>query len=164
MKNKFNSVCDKIKAGKISKIAIAAIILILVLCLFVYKAQTVRRDDQPTEISEYTEMLENRLESVLSSVTGAGRVKTMITLESGPETVIAMKKTSSVTEGKTLTEETPVLVNGKTVVLKELYPKIAGVLIVCEGADSISVKARLLTATEALLKVDIKQIEILTMK
>lgn len=164
LKSRFKNFYEKIKSGKAPKIAVAVILLILVLCLFMYKSPSVRKTDDTAAISEYTETLENRLENILSAITGAGRVKTMITLESGSETVIAMKRTTSVVDGKTLTEETPILVNGKTVTLKELYPKISGVLIVCEGANSISVKTKLLTATEALLKIDKDRIEILTMK
>jgi stage III sporulation protein AG len=55
-------------------------------------------------------------------------------------------------------------VNGKTVVVKEMYPKIIGVLIVAEGAGNIGVMTRIQKATTSLLDIEINQIEILTMK
>ena len=58
----------------------------------------------------------------------------------------------------------PILVNGKTVVLKELYPKISGVLIVAEGADKLTVYNKIQQATLSLLDVKASQIEILAMK
>ena len=85
-------------------------------------------------------------------------------VESGKETVLAMKKTTTESTGKTEIEETPIIVNGKTVILKENYPKITGVLIVCEGANKITVMKKIQQATTSLLDVDINKIEILAMK
>ena len=56
------------------------------------------------------------------------------------------------------------MLNGKTVVLKELYPKINGVVIVAEGANNITVMRKIQQATTSLLGVDLGRIEILTMK
>ena len=77
----------------------------------------------------------------------------MITVESGMEIVTATESGS----------EKPIIVNGKVVILKELYPKVKGVVIVAGGADSIKVKVELLNATVALLDVDPKAVEIYTM-
>ena len=85
-------------------------------------------------------------------------------IDSGKETVLAMKKTTIESSGKIQMEETPIIVNGKTVVLKENFPKISGVLIVCEGANKISVMKKIQQATTSLLDVDINKIEILAMK
>ena len=65
-------------------------------------------------------------------------------------------------EIKALTEEAKKL-NGKTVVIKEAYPKIIGVLIVAKGAENFSVMARIQQAVISLLNIDLDQIEILTM-
>ena len=77
----------------------------------------------------------------------------MITVESGMETVLAMKTTSTETADGNKIEEEPVIVNGKTVVLKEKYPEITGVLIVAEGADNIAVVSKIQRATTSLLEI-----------
>ena len=66
--------------------------------------------------------------------------------------------------GQIETQTSPIIINGKTVVLKEMYPKVKGVLIVAEGANSIAVMTKLQQATMSLLDIEINQIEILTMK
>ena len=120
-----------------------------------------------TEISsvdEYVANLEDRLSSTLSKVEGAGNVSVVITVESGMETVLAVESTTTKTADGTETVEKPILVNGKVVVLKELYPEITGVLIVSKGANNIAVLRRLQDATVSLLDINVNQIEILSMK
>ena len=80
------------------------------------------------------------------------------------ETVLATKVTTTTNSDGTERIETPIMVNGKTVVLKENYPKIIGVLIVAEGADSVITMSKLQNATVSLLDIKVNQIEILTMK
>ena len=114
--------------------------------------------------SAYAAELEDKLENILSKIEGAGKVSVAISLESGAETVLATEITVTETVNGTETVETPIIINGETVVLKELYPKIAGVLIVAEGANSISVLSRIQQAAVSLLDININQIEILTMR
>ena len=78
--------------------------------------------------------------------------------------MLAVKTTVTETSNGTETVETPILVNGKTVVLKELYPKISGVLIVAEGAGNFSVLRKIQQAAVSFLGVELNKIEILTMK
>jgi len=59
--------------------------------------------------------------------------------------------------------EGTITVNGKTVVVKEVFPEISGVIIVAEGANKILVKNKILQATSSLLDVNVNKIEILTM-
>ena len=114
-------------------------------------------------VDSYVTNLEERLSKTLSKVKGAGKVSVIITVESGMETVLASKIITTETPTGTEVEETPLIVNGKTVVVKELYPKIVGVLIVAEGANNISVMNKIQQATISLLDIQLNQIEILSM-
>ena len=108
----------------------------------------------------YVNDLENRLRNTLSQVDGAGKVSVVITVESGMETVLA---TETVINETTMGKETikkPIIVNGKTVVVKEMYPKIIGVLIVAEGAGNIGVMTRIQKATTSLLDIEITPISV----
>ena len=140
------------------------ILLIIALSLLFFNDYKKKVPSETNQISSYTRDLENRLTTALSQVKGAGRINVVITIESGMETVIAMKKETSTTNNGTETTETPVLVNGKVVVLKEVFPKIQGVMIVAEGADNISVLTKIQQATMSLLDININQIQILTKK
>jgi len=143
-------------------LAICIIVLILICCFCM--------NEKNDEISSfgttdsYVNSLENRLSSVLSKVDGAGKVSVVITVGSGNETVLATTTNTKETSSGKETEGTPIIVNGKTVVVKELYPKITGVLIVAEGANNINVMRKIQQATISLLDIKLDQIEILSMK
>ena len=115
-------------------------------------------------VAEYVSGMEIKLEKLLNQVDGAGKVSVAISVESGMETVLAMTTTTKETSAGKEIVSAPVLVNGKTVVLKEVYPKICGVLIVAEGADKLAVYNKIQQATLSLLDVKVSQIEILAMK
>lgn len=153
---------DKLLKNKYSKF-IVPIILVIVVIVILFNTSGLFTTNVGIE-DDYASILENKLCQTLSQVDGAGKVSVVITVESEMETVLAMKKTVTETVNGTEIEETPILVNGKTVVLKELYPKIIGVLIVAEGAKNIAVLSKIQQATVSLLDINVNQIEILTMK
>ena len=150
---------------RLTIICVCTVVLILILFFNIYgKTVTTESSALNDDVTFYIGQLEDKLETLLSKVNGAGKVKVCITVESGRETVLAYTTTSTESDTKKETVTTPVIVNGKTVVLKELYPKIKGVLIVAEGADSLTVYTKLQQATLSLLDVEVGRIEILTMK
>ncbi len=161
----FSNTIKKIKCNK--KAQYFVVILSIIIGLFVlftnYNKPT-QNTNVEDEILIYVNDLENRLSQTLSTVGGAGRVSVVITVKSGKETVLAMKTTTKENAQGKETESSPLIVNGKTVVVKELYPEIVGVLIVAEGAGNISVMNKLQQATVSLLDISVKQIEILSMK
>ena len=91
-------------------------------------------------------------------------VKVIISLKSGMETVLATEKTTTETKDGFITVEKPIIVNGKTIITKELYPEVNGVIIVSKGAKNIIVYNKLQQATISLFNIKASQIEILTMK
>ena len=140
--------------------------LILITFMFVFSKDSSKVNNFSKEseyVQTYVNDLENRLSKTLSKVKDAGKVSIVITVESGMETVLAMNTVTKETSAGIQTETTPLIINGKTVVVKELYPKITGVLIVAEGAKSITVMNKLQQATISLLDINIDQIEILSM-
>ncbi len=167
--NKYLSkVLEKIKTNKKLQYLIIAIFLVVIISVFLFgyidnDNTTASVENDP--IINYVSSLEDKLSNVLSNVSGAGKVSVVISVECGMETVLAMQTiTKENTNGQIETQTSPIIINGKTVVIKELYPKIKGVLIVAEGANSISVMTKLQQATMSLLDIEIKQIEILTRK
>lgn len=157
---------QKLKGSKTAEYIFLGIISVAVIAVlavsFTGTPQTEAYDGDET--IAYVKDLENRLEKTLSAVNGAGNVSVVITVESGKETVLA-EETVTVTDenGRTTTTSSPVLINGKPFVLKENYPKVIGVLIVAQGADSISVMRNLQQAAVSLLNIEPSRIEILAM-
>lgn len=163
--DKKKNILEKIVSDK--KIHYFIIIILAVIAIFVCVGGFEKKENAEQVIlgsDEYVLDLEKRLSKTLSEVEGAGDVSVIITVESGMETVLATEKTITETNGGKEVVESPIIINGKTVVLKELYPKINGVVIVAEGANNITVMRKIQQATTSLLGVDLGRIEILTMK
>ena len=163
--NRLKTNFSKIKNTKLFKI-IVVIVAIIGICLILFGGKITNKNStkHTSIIDEYVYNLEEKLTDTLSHIKGAGKVKVLITVESGMETVLAMKTTINETMNGKEIIETPILVNGKTVVVKELFPEIIGVLIVAEGASNLSVMNKLQQATVSLLDIGVNQIEILSMK
>ncbi len=139
-----------------------------------YKGQSINTNINST----YETQLEERLKTILSQVTGVGNVDIMITLENGKEIVT---KNDTIKENSTTNEEalngdkrqiisnkeqnsTVKIGSDEPLILKELTPKIAGVLIVAQGGGNVETKNMLINATNALLGVELHKIEVLEMK
>ena len=164
--SKINRFFEKIKTdAKLRRILIILCVALLILVVSINFLPK-KTDSQVSgdAVIEYVNCMEQKLETLLSKVDGAGKVSVAISVESGMETVLAMTTTTKETSSGREIVSTPILVNGKTVVLKEIYPKISGVLIVAEGADKLMVYNKIQQAALSLLDVKAAQIEILDMK
>lgn len=128
---------------------------------------------QPAAAENNADMMEQKLMDTLSCVRGAGKVKVMITYETGNEIVPAMNTdiTSSVSvsgENQTRTESSsPVTTyqNGENeaIVLTEREPTVRGVIVVAQGAADISVRLKLQAAVQAVLGIEADKVEVLEM-
>lgn len=131
---------------------------------------------QGTESLTYEEQLEEKLASILSGVKGAGAVKVMITLESSSELVLQVNEnhTSDVvretdsaggtrdSSQSSYTKDTVLAGSDEgPYVIKEINPKVSGVLIIAEGAGSAAVKNEICEAVEALFNLPIHKIKVL---
>ena len=163
--NKIRDFVSKLKnENKIHYLFIGLIAVILVVALCINFTENKSKITQSDVIIEYVENLEAKLENTLSKIDGVGKVSVVITVESGMETVLATKIIKTETSHGIEIEETPIIVNGKTVVIQENYPEIVGVLIVANGANNIMVTNKIQKAVISLLDIELNQIEILTMK
>lgn len=157
----FDSVIQDDKKRKI--IVIAGIILIGIIFLSGFwgdKKQTKETGMSTSEISEaqYITQLETKVEELLKQIEGVGKLDVMLTLESGSEYVYqAETKRSSdrknaegdTTQERLDDEQTIVMVEGdngkkQALIRTELTPKIKGIVVVCEGADQLTVETQII--------------------
>lgn len=132
-----------------------------------------------TEYS-YAEDIEKRLTDIVSSISGAGKTKVMVTLENGVESVYAAdekqsnersseEKTGGMEVNEKNSRESAYIIlqsNGSRdegLVIKVIQPKIRGVAIVCEGGDSAYVQQRITQAVTAVLDIGASRISIARM-
>jgi stage III sporulation protein AG len=127
--------------------------------------------DAGAHIDSKNEGMEERLESILSQIAGAGKVSVMITYVSGSEKVPAYDKRESNndtreedssggrrtilqkdTEEKIAYEE---IQNGTKmpIILKEKSPEIKGVVVVADGANEPVVRENLIRAVQTLMDI-----------
>lgn len=114
--------------------------------------------------SDYTLVLEQKLENMVSSVYGAGRTKVIVTLECDYETVYAKDGSYSQKEGASDEENKYIIIDSdKTeqgLVLKTVTPRVRGVAVLCEGGDSPYVESAVCEMLEALLDIGSNHISV----
>lgn len=134
-----------------------------------------------TNETDYVVELENRLKNMLKKVEGIGEVEVMITIESSKEKVILKDSPytqdssneadgqggSRITNGLSKEEET-VLVQSEEggavpYIIKEIEPKIAGVVVIAQGGGNTKVINEINSAIEALFGVPIHKIKVMKM-
>ena len=126
------------------------------------------------EKDAYIGNLENKLEQTIAGMEGAGNVNVMITLKDNGEKILdknqpyeSEKETSS--EDQKISEQTRMQSEQETVlkeqdgntepiVVKERYPEIEGVVVVCEGGDNKVLALQIKEAVQALFSVDAHKI------
>lgn len=101
------------------------------------------------------EELEERMESVLSKIDGAGKVTLILTVKSGTERIYA-EDLEYIEDSEAYEEKrTTVLISAgsgteQTAVVKQIYPEFRGALVVCDGGDDPKVKLLITQAVSAL--------------
>ena len=98
--------------------------------------------------------VQSEMEEVLGAVDGAGKLRLLLSVESGTELELASNISEEREEGSAA-RETQVLTldagsSEEVVVTKSRYPRFTGALIVCEGAGSASVRLALTQAVSSL--------------
>ncbi|MEG2074659.1 MAG: hypothetical protein RRY54_07810 [Angelakisella sp.] len=155
MKEKFLAYLKK--DGQQNFIFIAGLVGILLIAFAQFPSMSRKSSAVPPQSASeigYEEKLETRLEDILGSIAGVGRVSVMVTLESGygyeyaKENKIGSDKFSDVksedgakTQEKSTSEESYVMLEAqggekKPLITKELSPQIKGVVVVCEGGGN----------------------------
>ncbi len=171
LSDKLTSLWEKLKKIKHIQIYLALFVAFIVLAFYFVslpkdEKQTSTNNNQNFETfstsAEYICYLENKLESVLGGIKGAGSVDIVITLDKGFEYVYATEEEiKSLTNGGSVTTSKVILVDGKPVLEKELFPSIKGIVVVCKGAEDVTVRLNLLSAIQTVVDVDNSKIIIL---
>lgn len=171
---KLPKLSEKLKKDKKLLLTVAAGILgivFIVISEFIPKSSYKKAEtgEQKNSVSSYEETLEKRLESIIASVDGAGRVQVMVTLDTSEQTQYAKDEKENSKSGDKSSEKSYekkyVLTDDDGgVVLKTTEPEVRGVIVVCDGGDNAAVKNGITSAVRAALSVDSNKITVLKMK
>lgn len=135
------------------------------------------RTANTTSTMTYEELLEMRMETILTSLDGAGVTKVMVTTSSSTEKVLAEEITQNSLDIDELTqsgnkktsekqdvERKIVKEKGDTpFVIKENKPQVEGVLVLAEGADDVNIKNAIIQSVSSLLDVPVHKIAVYKM-
>ena len=131
---------------------------------------------QGTGSLTYEEQLEEKLAAVLSKVKGAGKVSVMITLECSSELVLQVDESQNSgtvheedsaggvrdsSESSYSKDTVQSVSDYSPYVIKEINPKVSGVLVIAEGAGSAAIKNEIYEAVEALFNLPVHKIKVL---
>lgn len=158
---KVSSALKKIKSIKNIEIIVAVIAVVVMLVIYfstkinIGSSSTNKndKDSLKQQLDNYCTRMEVQLTTTISSIKGAGETKIIINWESSVEIVIAYITST----GSNSSTSAPQVIqnngNSEPIVLKELYPKALGVIIVCQGGNNVSVKLDIINAVSTLLNI-----------
>jgi len=111
------------------------------------KVQT--KSEQPAAVTE--ENLEDKMETILSHIEGAGRVEVLLTIAQGERAIYQTDSSYTQGESNTDTKTQTILVtdsqrNETGLIHQKIPPVYMGAIILAEGADQPSVKLAIVEA------------------
>ena len=133
--------------GKQGRARLAAAVGVLAM-LLILLTELLPQNTAAASRTEYQAQLENRLEHLISQMSGAGKTTVMVTLETGEEAIYALDTQS----GEMQSQQTHVLLeDGSALTETVCLPQVCGVAVLCEGGGDIRVAARITELVSARL-------------
>lgn len=139
-------------------------ILLILLSDVMPKMTSEKTKSTNIDYSAYISDLEKQTTNIVGSISGVGKCKVMITLEETDENVYAMDTQENFSDSSNSTkseyifyekdnDDTPVL-------LKQFFPKVKGVVVVCQGGDDYFIKEEIISAISSLFGVSTNNITV----
>ena len=141
----------KIFKNKNNRLICLILIIGVVLMAVASVDKNKKADVQPTAAVTSVEDEEKRLANILSQIDGAGEVSVMITYYSSSEKNIAYETKVSSREKEE--DKKAVMTDGEPMVVKEVYPKVRGVIVTADGGGNSAVRSAISEAVTASLDV-----------
>ena len=147
-------------------IGIIGILLILLSELLPSSGSKPRSTPADTDYnySEYILSLEEQTEALISAIDGAGRCKVMITLKDTNESVYAKNSEENKSDSSYSKKYEYVLYDGQDgetpVLIKQYFPAVQGVAIVCDGADNKVVRESIINSVSSLYNISVSKISV----
>ncbi|MBR1531957.1 MAG: hypothetical protein IJ643_07865 [Eubacterium sp.] len=154
------------------KIKIAVILglvgILLIGASEVMPKKSVEPKAQEMSCTEYTAELESKTQQIVASISGVGKCRVMITLKNSNENIYAKNNTENTNDGHYSSESEYVLYDGENgespVLIKEFYPEIKGVAVVCSGADNTVVRENVINCISSLYGISTAKISVSKLK
>lgn len=157
--------------GFLKKYRYVVLILVIGLILMAIPGKTVssQQNKEPIEAAEAAKSVSEELSEILSQISGAGKVRVMLTVASGAKTIYQTNDDHSTASDTASTKVTTVTVTdadrNETGLVTQVIPeKYLGAIIICQGADSSSVRLAIVEAVADVTGLGTDRICVLKMK
>lgn len=167
IKDKFEAFLKGDKKIKIFAAIGIVSILIILLSEFVPSdtaKSTSSADTEEYSYSEYISDLESETADIIGSIEGVGKCKVMLTLKNTNESVYAKNSEESSDESSYSKNYEYVLYDGQDgetpVLIKQYFPQIQGVAVVCEGGGNTLVREQVINAVSSLFNISTSKISV----
>ena len=142
---------------------------ILLMCIPKREEQPIAEAPVEQEYAQQTSCVHTSLEEILSQIDGAGKVKVMLTVAQGEETLYQTDKDQSIGNGSESVRVETVIVNGQYrdeegLVRQIIGPTYQGAIVVCQGADHAGVRLAVVEAVSSVTGLGADRISVLKMK
>lgn len=154
----------------LKKYRYAVLILLLGLVLMSLPPMGGEEEQPPaTEPQPVSATLEQRLEDILSQIQGAGSVRVMLTQQTGERyTYQTDEDLSDSTDGSSARRDTVIITDADRAqqgLIRQVDPPVyLGAVVVCQGADSASVRLAIVEAVSNATGLGADKISVLKMK
>ncbi|MCC8016728.1 MAG: hypothetical protein LIO43_05135 [Clostridiales bacterium] len=116
------------------------------------------------DYAAYVSSLSDELNDIISSIDGVGDCRVMITLKNTKEKVFAENTEKSDSSGSTSENNEYVIYDSENgdspILLKENFPAIEGVAVVCSGGDNVLVKEKIINCVCALFNISANRVSV----
>lgn len=139
-------------------------ILLILLSEFSFGSNNSDIKTTDNDYAAYANSLNDELTQLLSSIDGVGECRVMITLRNTKESVYAKNIDSSSSDSSKSQSDEYVIYDSQNgdspILLKENFPDIEGVAIVCSGGDNVAVKEKVIKCVSALFNISSNRISV----
>ncbi len=148
-----NKLIAKIKAFKHKEIALAVIAVLVMLLIYFSTFAPKKESDATSSAENYCSAMCKSIEAAVERM-GAGNAEVVIAWSSSVEIVVEKNLT---TNGSSSSEQVAQS-GGSPIVLKEIYPRAIGVMIVCKGGNNAKVRIDIIMAVSTLLDISAEKV------
>ena len=136
------------------KFVLLVVLVGIILMLLPVSSQTKETEENKSQIPQESfdlAAMEQRMEEVLGKIDGVGKLRLMLTLQSGTRLTLAedtqREQDRTQRESVTLNRGSG---NQEIVITNRFYPVYQGAVVVCQGADSSAVRLAITETVQAL--------------
>lgn len=146
-------------------IIVGVIGIVLILLSEVQFPESKPKEDLSTNnYVSYVNSLDDELTELIANIDGVGTCKVMITLKNTSESVYAKNTENSSSDSSSSQNDEYVIYSGENgdspLLLKENFPQIEGVAVVCSGGDNVKIQEQIKKCVSALFNISSNRISV----